>query len=352
MRIALLTTNLARGGAEAQVALLASALRRRNHSVAILSLLPPAAFTDAAPVCSLGAPSPLAVPKLIEALRRLRPQVLHGHMFHGNLAARLARLVCPVPVVISTLHSVAESARGSRDTRRRDLLYRLTDPLADATVAVSQAVAERHLAARAIRAGRTRVIPNGIDAWRFRPDPGARAKLRADLGLANDFVWLAAGRLMWKKDYPTLLAAAAGLNATLLIAGAGPQEAELRAAAPPNARFLGPRDDVPDLMRAADAFVLSSVVEGLPMVLLEAAASALPCVATDAGGVREAMPAGFVVRAGDPAALRAAMQHVMDLPPGERRRIGEFMRDNVAARFDIEAVAARWEALYRELLDR
>ena len=71
-------------------------------------------------------------------------------MFHANLLARVARLISPIPVLVSTLHSIAESSRGSSEVGLRDWLYRVTDPLADLTVAVCQAAAERHAEAKAV----------------------------------------------------------------------------------------------------------------------------------------------------------------------------------------------------------
>jgi glycosyltransferase involved in cell wall biosynthesis len=330
MRIVQLVTSAGRGGAEVQVAQLAAGLRRRGHEVTVLSLTESLGMRP-------GVPNPLGLVRLVALLRRLRPQVLHAHLFHANLLARLARIVCPVPLVISTLHSIAETGRGKRDARWRDAAYGLTDALSDVTVAVSKAVAERHASAGAVKRPKLRVIPNGIDTARYGP-PG---------GGGPEFTWLAVGRLMWKKDYPTLLKAFAGLPGLLLIAGEGPDDAELRAAAPPNVRFLGARDDVPDLMRSANAFVMSSLVEGLPVALLEAAASGLPAVATDAGGVREVLPARFVVPPGDVAALRAVMLRMMEMPRDERVEIGAALRALAASRFDIESALTQWEELYR-----
>ncbi len=145
------------------------------------------------------------------------------------------------------------------------------------------------------------MIPNGVDTTRFRPNPAVRLKMREQLGLGQEFVWLAAGRLMWKKGYETMLRAWARLDGgVLLIAGAGPQESELRGLGS-GARFLGEREDVADLMAAADGFVQSSLVEGLPVALLEAASSGLPCVAADTGGVSEIVlheRTGYLVPAG------------------------------------------------------
>jgi glycosyltransferase involved in cell wall biosynthesis len=337
-RLAFLITGLERGGAELQLLHLARALRARQWDVTVFALRtgPLAAEFNDIPVHTF-LPGPLL---------RFRPHILHAHLFHANIAARLARLFLPIPIVISTVHSLAETSHRSDNIRHRDLLYRITDPLTDATVFVSQAVADRY------RAAKSRVIPNGIDTERFRPDPERRARTRAALGIDREFAWLAAGRLMWKKNYPLMLEALAQQpNALLLIAGEGADEARLRELAPPNARFLGPRTDMPDLMNGADAFVLSSAVEGLPTVLLEAAASGLPCVATAVGGVPEAVlegRTGYLVPPSDARALAAAMSQ---LAAEDRGAMSRAAREHAVEHFDLRVVVQQWERLYRELLD-
>jgi glycosyltransferase involved in cell wall biosynthesis len=119
--------------------------------------------------------------------------------------------------------------------------------------------------------------------------------------------------------------------------------------------LLGFRSDVPELMEAADGFLMSSAWEGLPMVLLEASASALPAVVTDVGGSRDAVldgVSGFIVPAHDPAALASAMLRFMSRPVDERRRMGEAARDHVLATFAMDAIADRWDQTYRSLLGR
>jgi glycosyltransferase involved in cell wall biosynthesis len=304
-----------------------------------------------------GVASPRGFLRLLALLRKIRPQVLHSHMFHANLLARLARLFYPAPVLISTLHSIAESGRESGKIKSRDRLYRLTDSLADVTVAVCNAVAERHSGAGAVSKKRLRVIPNGVDTRVFRPDAERRERMRRELGLGTEFGWLAVGRLMWKKGYETMLRAFAEEGrGLLLIAGSGPQEKELEELARElgvHARFLGARDDVPELMAACDGFVQSSMVEGLPLALLEAAASGLPSVVSDAGGVSEVVldgRTGLVVPLGNPQALGAAVSRLVDMPEEQRRKLGEAAREHVLANFDLDLVVARWEALYGELL--
>ena len=335
MRVILLSTNMARGGAETQVARLAIELRRRGWDVHVISLVQPTAFEEelADERVPLHAPGVALVPSL---LRKLRPQIVHCHMFHANLLGRVARLAMPFPFVISTLHSMAETGRNSTDIRARDIAYHVTHRLADATVAVSRAVAERH--ARVCPA--SLVIPNGVDVERFRPDPLLRAQMRTELGLGDEFAWIAVGRLMWKKNYPAMLEAFAQIGrGILLIAGSGPEEDRLRAMAGPNVRFLGARNGIPALLNAADGFVMTSVIEGLPVALLEAAATGLPCVSTPAGGVAET---GVAIVTEDVA---AAMRHVM-ADPGD---LGANARRIVTERYSMHAVVSQWEALYRSM---
>jgi glycosyltransferase involved in cell wall biosynthesis len=193
-----------------------------------------------------------------------------------------------------------------------------------------------------------RVIPNGIDTNVFRPDSAARQKARAQLGLGNRFVWIAVGRLMWKKNHRALLEAMTRVaGSDLLIAGTGPEEARLRMTAGPNVRFLGERTDIATLLNVADGFVLSSVIEGLPLALLEAAACGLPCVATAAGGVRET-GIGLVVE--DAAELAPAMQQIQSVGPAARDRMGREARAIVLERYSIEAVTTQWETLYHTLV--
>ncbi len=117
-------------------------------------------------------------------------------------------------------------------------------------------------------------------------------------------------------------------------------------------KFLGIRRDIPELMNAADAYVMSSAWEGMPMVLLEAHASGLPVVATDVGGNREVVidgVTGFLVPPKDPEALAQAMLRLIELPEEKRQRMREAARQHILANFSLDRVVDQWEALYREL---
>jgi glycosyltransferase involved in cell wall biosynthesis len=168
------------------------------------------------------------------------------------------------------------------------------------------------------------------------------------------------GRLTAAKRHADLLAATTIVRQTVpdvytLIAGDGPLREALEneiatVDLASNASLLGLRDDIRQLMLAADGFVLSSAWEGLPMVLLEAAASSLPIVVTDVGGASEAIrdqETGYLTPPGDPPALADAMLRVMALTAEDRRTMGERARLHCIESFDMNRVADQWEALYR-----
>lgn len=366
--ILFLATGLGFGGAERELTQLARGLAARGHRVAVASLIEPSGFADelraaAIPVHSLGMrrgrPSLGGILRLRRLLRDFRPDILHSFMVHANLLARSVRLIASVPVLISTAQNLREGGRFF------ELAYRASDRLADLTTQVSEAGAERYLAVGAVPAAeRLRVIPNSVDLERFQPDAAARSAVRAELGAGGALVLLAVGRLEPQKDYPTLLRAfatfAPGRDAVLWICGQGELRAELEALAAGlglagRVRFLGLRRDVERVANGADVFVMSSAWEGLPLALLEAAASGLPAVVTAVGGnaeVVEAGSSGWLVPRGDAAAFAAALSEVAELGAAERRATGQRLAARVRALYSLAACLERWQALYAELLAR
>jgi glycosyltransferase involved in cell wall biosynthesis len=209
---------------------------------------------------------------------------------------------------------------------------------------------------------RLAVIPNGVDTRNWKAASGERTALRRKLGIGGEFLWLAAGRMEGVKNFPALLDAFARLSpsARLVIAGAGSMEAELRGhcgdlGLTRRVRFPGFVQDLLPWMQAADAFVLPSLWEGLPMVLQEAGACSLPVVATDVPGSREVVVhgrTGLLVSPGSTAALAEAMSALMQLELAARAAMGNNARRNIEARFDFEAVVDQWEGFYRQVLEK
>lgn len=366
MTIVYVITSLGIGGAETQLGRLAVRLKQRGWDVHIVSLLPPRGYADqirqaGIPVRSLNIrhniPDPRYVWHLARLIREWKPAIVCSRMVHANLLARMSRLFAKSPVLICTAVSVREGSR------LRELLYRLTDPLCDMTVQVSRAGMERYVQVGAVPAHKIRHIPNGIDTDCFRPDPVVREHMRRELGVENLFTWLAVGRLEQPKDYPNMLRAFARVrqthpNTILLIAGEGPLRSEVESLTKSlgidnTVRLLGVRQDIPNLMNAADAFVLSSSREGLPNVLLEAHATGLPAAVTNVGGNRQIVAneqTGFIVPPHDSDALAEGMLRLMALPEQERRRMGQHAREHILANFSIDMVVEQWEKLYLELL--
>ncbi len=352
------------GGAERQALLLAKGLRRRGWRVSMVALS--GTGGDAAAelrnagvgFISLEMRKGLADPRgwlrFHRWLRREQPDVVHAHLPHAAWLARWSRLAAPVPVVIDTLHSSCTGRMG------RQHGYRCSRWLPDHVTAVSQATAEAHLVAGMVEADHLSVLGNGIEVDAWRPDAQVRATIRRELGLADEFLWIAVGRLEPVKDYPAMLQALAGQPGTarLLVLGAGPLKTELvqlaaRLGLERRVRFHGFEPNVKRWIQAADGFVLSSRYEGLPMVMLEAGACGLPAVATDVPGTREVIADGkngWLAPAGDPQALAAAMARLIRAPIEERRAMGERARQRVADRFRLDNVLDRWERLYEELL--
>lgn len=233
--------------------------------------------------------------------------------------------------------------------------------LGDAFVSISRDI-RGELLDIGVAGGRIADIPNGVDPQHFGPAGAeARAALRRELKLPAGPLVVFAGRLVSAKGLDVLLEAAPGLlarqpEAHLLIVGDG----ELRASLEQQARalglggrvlFIGGRDDSAPYLRAADAFVLPSRAEGLPVALLEAMACGLPCVATRVGGSAELIDDrvnGRLVAAEDPEALGEALAHALSDAAEEW---GPRARQRILERYALDAVADRYVELYTRLLE-
>ena len=365
MQLLFVITDLDIGGAETQVVQLAKQFSLNKHQVHVVSMIPPRAFVEeleagSVEVSSLrmhrGIPDPRGIYKLAKLIREWRPQIVHSHMVHANLLTRLTRLVSPMPVLICTAHSTIEGDRW------REIAYRLTDWLCDLTTHVSRAGAERAIRIGSVPKNKIHVIPNGVDTKRFRSNPAARDRLRRGLGLQGQFAWLAVGRFETVKDYPTMIEAFACArkrknDIVLLLVGQGALEDTCRKLAVDlglenSIRFLGLRDDVAELMNAADAFVMSSLWEGLSMALLEAAASGLPIVATDVGGNNEIVSqdlGGYLTPVADHEALCAAMLELMLVQPETRQALQGRVQALIKTNYDIEEITRKWGNLYSNM---
>jgi glycosyltransferase involved in cell wall biosynthesis len=358
------STDLEVGGAEHEVVDMAMRLTGRGWSVAVVSLKPSGPASERLVLAGIGVEHlgldrayrlPRAYARFRGIMRRLRPRVVHSHMFHANVFTRLTLLGSgAVPPLINTSHSDGEGSRA------RFVAIRLTDRLATVTTHPSKLVLERYVAEGVVSRERAKHVPNGVDLERFRRSERVRSRVRDELGIHDGaFLWLTVGTLRALKRHDLLVGAFETLDGEpiLIVAGEGDERPRLEARvsrSPARGRIslLGLRDDPEALMSAADGFVLCSDSEALPLVLVEAAGCELPVVATDVGGCRELVTddvTGLLVPPRDPVALRAAMASIARRPKEDRSTMGRAGREAMQPGFDIDHVVGRWEQLYGSL---
>jgi glycosyltransferase involved in cell wall biosynthesis len=277
----------------------------------------------------------------------------HGALSPGTIAlgARALGLPCLVTVLGTGPHGdLARLARKPLGRVRARLLFRY------AWFAALSADARKELIRHGVPDARILALPNGVDVAANRPAQAQeRAQLRQELGLPDrGFLGAFVGRLHPVKDVDTLLEATVRVpELTLLLVGDGPDRRRLAAKADQlgiadRVRFHGQSSRVADLLRAADAFLLSSHGEGMSNALLEAMACGLPCLASrTVGGAEELLEdgRGMLVADGDVAAWATAIRRVVD-DRDLRWTMGAAAAEFVAGALSLEAAADRLGRAY------
>lgn len=364
LRIAVMIESDGPGGAERMVLDLAKGLEGRGHSVLAVGRALGSGWLRTR-FEALGIPyagyhlrhvvDPGTVIELRAILKRHRTQVVHSHeftlAFYGALAARLAGARHVI-----TMHG----GRGFAAVTRRRLALRVAHALSAATVSVSEAARQHLAAAIGVSYKSILVVPNGVDFHQGSGE-GLRRLLRVPIG---GQLIVSVGNLYPVKGHQHLIEAIHILGRegsspplVLAIAGRGAEETRLKALAKElgvqeRVCLLGYREDVPDILAAADVFALPSLSEGLPMALLEAMHARKAIVASNVGGIPE------VVRHGREALLTRPghSQSVADALGAVARdsRLREHLAKNAAERarafYTAEVMTAHYERLYREVL--
>lgn len=288
---------------------------------------------------------------LLALMRAERPDLVHAHMPISGFLARLAARVAGVPRVAYTCHGFLFNQPGPWWRRALALAMEwIGGRLTDVTLTVSE-----EEAADARRLGidrRATPIRNGRDGAQFHPDPAARARIRAEMGVgAARCVVVIVSRLVRHKGHAELLAAMADMDADLWVVGErlssdrgtdiGAMLAESTLG--PRLRVLGPRTDVAAVLAAADIFALPSHFEGLPMSVIEAMLTGLPVVSTAIRGPREQVidgETGLLVPPMKVQPLADALQSLVS-DRALRTRMGQAGRDRALALYDESVVVAR-----------
>jgi glycosyltransferase involved in cell wall biosynthesis len=337
--------SLRSGGTERQVANLANELAGRGHAVSI-------ALIDGSHAPTYALDPRVAVVRLANG----------GGAAYVRAAARLARLIEPGAIVYSFLDLANLLAAAASLRKRVRLAWGVRDSDVAPGLSASLALALTRLASRRVdvlvgnasacvafyrtRGFRPRawaVVGNGIDATRWRPDPSVRDAVRAEMGLPREALVVGCvARADPKKRHDLLLAAFAACrtDAHLVLIGRGTDDPDGSIARDIRARCLegrvhalGERSDLTRLTAALDVACCASDYEGFPNSLLEAMACGVACLATDVGGVREALgDAGVIVESGSVCAFRGALDALL-CDPARRQMLGAAGRARVRARY-------------------
>ncbi len=307
----------------------------------------------------------------VRLLRRRRPDLVHTTLFDSDIVGRAAAAILRIPTVSTLANTpygpehMAESGVSVVRLRGAQVADAATSRLVRRFHAVSRATADACIARLKIPADKIEVIPRGRDLTRMgEPSAARRATVRQSLGIPEETpLVVAVARQEPQKGLDVLIRATPDLlrhhpGAMVMVAGReGRSSRDLsqlttEVGCTGNVRFLGARDDVADLLCAADVFVLPSRREGLPGAVLEAMAMRVPIVASDLPNVVEAVPGddyAVLVPCDDPEALNASIVSVLDDPASAERR-AVAARARFDEHFDIAAVSRAMVRFYRAAL--
>jgi glycosyltransferase involved in cell wall biosynthesis len=354
---------------------LLSHTRRERFEPAVVSLVNQGALRDRIEALGIrvyscdmkaGRPSLRGLWRLIKIIRNYKPELISGWMYHSALAAQLARIFSAprVPVIWSLHYCFADLTKEKALTATVIRLCRALSRLPAKIIYVSQASKMRH-ELFGYRCETSSVIHNGVDTQQFLPSTEARASVRAELGLENEAILIGMlGRFHPMKGHENFLKAAAQVaqansQSHFVLIGRNvdrqnPVLMELiqELGIENRTHLLGERRDNARLAAALDVFSSSSLYgESCPNVIFEAMACGVPCVVTDIGDAAWMVgTSGRVASTLDPKALATAWLELLTIDPKERTRLGTLARSRVLEHFQIQAVMARYEQLFEQVL--
>lgn len=307
-----------------------------------------------------------ALIKLTRFIRQNRFAIVHTHSSKAGILGRLAARMAGTPLIVHTIHGWSFHDYMAAPVRwTYILLERLTARFTDALIVVARPDIDKGLRAGIGQPQQYRLIRSAIPLDEFDPAEFDRAAVRRELGLPLDAPVLGnVGRFSAQKN-PLDWVRVAGRVARarpdchFLLVGDGPLRGQVEAALAAEGIaqrtvLTGLRRDVPRMLAAMDVFLLTSLWEGLPRVIPQAMAMAVPVVANRADGVAEAIQhgqTGYLVEPGD---LESMAAHCLTLlnEPARRHEMGQRGRAYARREFDVQQMVAQIAALYDELAQR
>lgn len=374
LRILHIISDLCVAGAEIKLCKVLGATNRERFAPAVIAMKDQGDLREQIeamdiPVYTLGIrgsmPGPLAVMRLIRIVRQLRPALIHGWMYHGNLAAQFSGMLTRKrPVILWSVHQSLYNFDYEKWLTALVIKFcARISRLPDKIIYNSNTSASQHEAI-GYRADKRLVLGYGFDTSKFAPSLEARHSVRAELGVSPEAILIGlAGRYHPVKDHGNFLHAGALLaktNPQVYFVLCGRQVDQKNAALNELIQnlglancthLLGERRDMQRLIAAMDIAVSSSSTEGFPNVVGEAMASGVPCVVTAVSDLPQVVgETGRAVPPRDAAALAAALSELIALGAEGRERLGAAARQRIIDSFSLASAVAQYEEAYESAL--
>ncbi|MFQ5685358.1 MAG: glycosyltransferase [Candidatus Scalindua sp.] len=367
--------NLEFGGGERVFAQIIDRLCRKRYK-SMVACLPTGTFierikgtgTQVIPVDMSNRFNPGVILQLAELIKKKKVDIVHSQGARADFFAGMAAVLARAPIVVSTVPMPVE---GFNINPTRKLIYkifnRFSERFVDRFIVVSDALRKVIIEGHKVDPQKVVTIYNGIetDEYCMADEKIVRRRMgfRSNSGLGEDIPIIAIiGRLVWQKGFEYFIEAIPDVlkefkEARFLIVGDGPLENKLKLASKKlkidnKTSFTGFRRDIKEILAAIDIFVMPSLLEGLPMILLEAMAMKKPIVATDIEGIMEILEngvSGLLVPARETKALAEAIINML-AHKDESLQMGIAARRVVEERFGVDVMVRKVVEVYEELL--
>jgi len=376
MKILYIISGLSIGGAEMMLYKLLSVIDRGIFEPVVISLTDYESLGNNIknlniPVYKMGMnagfPNPFKVWRFIKLIRKINPKLIHGWMYHGNLAALLAKwvLLNRVFLIWNIRHTPDDLKKEKRLTALVIRLGAKFSSYPDCIIYSSNVSEQKHGLLGYDNKNKS-IIPNGFDCEKFKPLDNAKSKLRHSLGLKKDALLIGlVARYHIMKDHVTFLHSVGKLNKTypeihFVLVGQGVDKnnpllikliEDLKITE--NVHLLGKRMDVDEITAGFDiACSSSSWGESFSNAIGEAMACGIPCIVTDVGdSARIVGETGIVVKSGDGKAFTSAMITLIKMSSEERMGLGKLARNRIIKHFSLNLVVNQYEDTYQNLLN-
>lgn len=377
MKIIHIIPSLSIGGAEMMLYKLLSRTDKQNPISIVVSLLETSSGLQnqiesfGIPVYSLGIRrnfhfSYIEIMRLVKMVREIKPNIIQGWMYHGNLTSTLVSIFATghPAVVWNIRHSLYDLSYEKKSTRWVIQLNRLFSRMPKVIIYNSNLSRKQH-EAFGFYSHRSQMIPNGIELQKLVLSSERIQNIRSSLNIPFPAIIVGhVGRFHPMKDHKGFLQAALQVlqyfpETHFILAGREitKKNTTLQEIIPDEVEhqfhLIGERNDIPDLMGIMDVYCQSSWSEAWPNVIGEAMAAGVPCVATDVGDSKVIIgETGIIVPPRDTDALTAGIERLIMMTPEQRRTLGEAARARIKDHYNLDLIVDQYTSLYSELLHK